>query len=297
MDEAIKKKKAAVVSMVSNSSLILIKFIAGFVSGSISIISEAVHSTSDMLASLIAFLAVSESSKPADADHQFGHGKYEYIASLLESILIIMAGFYIVFEGIKKLYTQENYMINPEIGLYVMGFSIVANLFVSKYLFKIAKETNSPALRADAAHLSTDMFSSIAVILGLVLVKITGNVIFDSVVAIIVAIIVLLAGIEIFKKAKENLVDTALSISQTEQTKEIIQIYSKTEGVSLKTLKTRKNGLKKEIEIILLVDGELKVKDAHKICDKIENAIENKLTETEISIHLEPKKQEVSKIY
>ncbi|RAI15242.1 MAG: cation transporter [Candidatus Melainabacteria bacterium] len=297
MDEAIKKKKAAVVSMVSNSSLILIKFIAGFVSGSISIISEAVHSTSDMLASLIAFLAVSESSKPADADHQFGHGKYEYIASLLESILIIMAGFYIVFEGIKKLYTQENYMINPEIGLYVMGFSIVANLFVSKYLFKIAKETNSPALHADAAHLSTDMFSSIAVILGLVLVKITGNVIFDSVVAIIVAIIVLLAGIEIFKKAKENLVDTALSISQTEQIKEIIQIYSKTEGVSLKTLKTRKNGLKKEIEIILLVDGELKVKDAHKICDKIENAIENKLTETEISIHLEPKKQEVSKIY
>ena len=297
MDEAIKKKKAAVVSMVSNSSLILIKFIAGFVSGSISIISEAVHSTSDMLASLIAFLAVSESSKPADADHQFGHGKYEYIASLLESILIIMAGFYIVFEGIKKLYTQENYMINPEIGLYVMGFSIVANPFVSKYLFKIAKETNSPALHADAAHLSTDMFSSIAVILGLVLVKITGNVIFDSVVAIIVAIIVLLAGIEIFKKAKENLVDTALSISQTEQIKEIIQIYSKTEGVSLKTLKTRKNGLKKEIEIILLVDGELKVKDAHKICDKIENAIENKLTETEISIHLEPKKQEVSKIY
>lgn len=297
MDEAIKKKKAAVVSMVSNSSLILIKFIAGFVSGSISIISEAVHSTSDMLASLIAFLAVSESSKPADADHQFGHGKYEYIASLLESILIIMAGFYIVFEGIKKLYTQENYMINPEIGLYVMGFSIVANLFVSKYLFKIAKETNSPALHADAAHLSTDMFSSIAVILGLVLVKITGNVIFDSVVAIIFAIIVLLAGIEIFKKAKENLVDTALSISQTEQIKEIIQIYSKTEGVSLKTLKTRKNGLKKEIEIILLVDGELKVKDAHKICDKIENAIENKLTETEISIHLEPKKQEVSKIY
>lgn len=297
MYEAIQKKKAAVVSMVSNSSLILIKFIAGFVSGSISIISEAVHSTSDMLASLIAFLAVSKSSKPADADHQFGHGKYEYIASLIESILIIMAGFYIVFEGIKKLYTQENYMINPEIGLYVMGFSVVANLFVSKYLFKIAKETNSPALNADAAHLSTDMFSSIAVILGLVLVKITGNVIFDSVVAIIVAIIVLLAGIEIFKKAKENLVDTALSNSQTEQIKEIIQIYSKTEGVSLKTLKTRKNGLKKEIEIILLVDGELKVKDAHKICDKIENAIENKLTETEISIHLEPKKQEVSKIY
>ena len=279
------KKRATIVSIFSNSCLIILKFIAGIVSGSMSIISEALHSGTDLLASFIAYFAVLHSSKPADSDHQFGHGKYEYIASLFESLLILFAGLCIAKHAFFNLFTATP--INPDMGLLVMLISIVTNYFVSKYLFNIAKKTNSPAIMADSAHLSTDMFSSVAVIVGLVLVKITGFAIFDSVVAIIVSIIIILAGISIYKKAQENLLDKALTTSQILEIKNIISLYSKI--VDIKLLKTRQNGFKKNIEIILLTDGDMTIATAHQLCDKIEQEIEKKLKDTEISIHMEPK--------
>jgi cation diffusion facilitator family transporter len=281
------KKRATKISVISNFCLIIIKLIAGIISGSISLISEAIHSSTDLLASVIAFFAILQSSKPADEDHQFGHGKYEYIASLFESLLIIFAGFCIAKEAFSKLYAPQHYSINTDIGLIVMAISIIVNYFVSKYLFNIAKQTQSPAIMADGVHLSTDMFSSVAVIVGLILVKITGLVIFDSVIALVVTVIIILTGLDIYKKAQENLLDKALTSTQIEDIKEIIKNYSN--SVSIKTLKTRQTSLMKNIEITLIIDGNMSVYEAHKLCDKIENAIEAKLNDTEISIHLEPK--------
>lgn len=281
------KKQATLVSIISNSCLIFIKFIAGFLSGSISIISEAIHSSTDLLASFIAYFAVLQSSKPADEDHQYGHGKYEYIASLFESLLIIFAGIIIAKETFEKLYSQTTYEIDANFGLIVMGISILVNYFVSKYLLKIAKKTNSPAIMADGSHLSADMFSSIAVITGLIMVKITGHSFFDSGIALIVSVMIILTGIGLYKDAQENLLDRALTKSQLDEIKNILENYS--EFAELKSLKTRKNGFKKEIDITLLIDGDITVKEAHKLCDEIEFTIDSQLKETDISIHLEPK--------
>ena len=280
------KQKATKISIFSNLSLICLKFVAGILSGSISIISEAMHSGTDLIASFIAYFAVKESCKPADDDHQFGHGKYEYFASLFESLLIILAGFIIAKEAIMKFYHNSNYAINTDFGLIVMGISIVTNFFVSRYLFKVAKKTNSAAILADGSHLSADMFSSIAVILGLMMVRITHNAVFDSSVAIIVSLFIIFSGIKIFKTAQENLLDTSLKVSQIEKIKSILNNFSQ---VDIKSLKTRNNGIKKNIEIILLIDGDMSVNAAHKLCDEIENALDAELNETEISIHLEPK--------
>lgn len=279
------KNKAALTSIFSNTFLIILKLISGIISGSISIISEAIHSCTDLLASFIAFFAVRESAKPADEEHPFGHGKYEYIASFLESLLIILAGILIAKHAVSKLYLHTNTTINYDLGLIVMVISILVNFFVSRYMYRIAKLTNSPAILADSTHLDADIFSSIAVIFGLVMVKITHNTIFDFVIAVIVAILITLKGIAIFKTAQENLLDSALEKSQIEEIKKVIDKFPE---VSVKTLKTRKSGIYKDIIIILLIDGNMTVTEAHCICDNIEALIDDKLKNTSISIHMEP---------
>ena len=163
------KKFAAGLSICSNAVIILLKLIAGILSGSISIISEAVHSLSDFLASVLTFFAVMKSSEPADSKHPFGHGRYEDMSGFIEGGLIIFAALYIFYEAGKKLifgYTMEN---ESFLGIAVMGFAVLANFFVSSYLFYVAKKTNSISLYADAEHLRTDIWSSLGVLIGLIL--------------------------------------------------------------------------------------------------------------------------------
>lgn len=282
------KKIAAVMSIVSNSLLILLKFIAGIISGSISIISEAIHSGSDLFASIITFFSVSESLKPADKEHQFGHGKYEDFTSFIEGLLIILAAFYIVFESIRKMFCKVNCEIDTNIGLAVMFISVAVNFFVSMYLFKTAKKTNSTALYADGEHLRTDIYSSFAVFIGLLCVKLTGNTIYDPIIAIIVAIIIFMAGYKICETAKNSLLDVSLSEEENLQIKEIVDKYTKNGVIALRNLRTRKAGLKKNIEITLIVEKNMHIGTSHKLCDEIEAAIEANLQNTDISIHLEP---------
>ena len=204
------KKFAAFLSIVSNTILILVKFIAGFVSGSISIISEAIHSMSDLLASILAFFSVSKSALPADADHQFGHGKYEDLSGLIEGALIILASFFIVFEATKKILLGLEIEIQTDLAMAVMLFSAIINILVSFYLFKVAKKTDSMALFADAEHLRTDVYSSFGVFLGILAIKITDMHILDPIIAIVVAVLILSAGYRICKKSINNLLDGTL---------------------------------------------------------------------------------------
>lgn len=282
------KKFAATLSILSNTSLIILKLIAGIISGSIGIISEAIHSGSDLLASVITYFSVSESSKPADEEHQFGHGKYEDFTSLIEGILIILAAFYIIYESVQKIFCGKDCIINANIGLPVMFFSVVVNILVSAYLFKVAKKTGSTALYADGEHLRTDIYSSLAVFIGLLCVKITGNIIFDPIIAILVAMIIFVAGYKICETAKNSLLDTSLSKEENEKIVEIINRNLGEGIISLKSLRTRQAGVKKNIEITLIVQKDMHISTSHKLCDKIEAEIESSLQSTDISIHLEP---------
>lgn len=289
MEKFVKEKKiAAAISIVSNTLLILLKFIAGIMSGSIGIISEAVHSSSDLLASVITFFSVSRSSQPADEDHQFGHGKYEDFTSFIEGALIILAALYIVYVALQKIIYSLTIEVDTSVGLTVMFVSVVANIFVSAYLFKVANKTGSTALYADGEHLRTDIYSSMAVLIGLILVKVTGHHIFDPLVAIAVAIIIFIAGYKICENASQSLLDSTLSEEENSQIKKIIQKYVGVQVIELKKLRTRKSGLKKNIEITLIVEKTMQISVSHDLCDKIEAEIEDKLKNTDISIHLEP---------
>jgi len=283
------KRLAAGVSVMSNSILISLKFFVGFLTGSISIISEAIHSASDLLASFLALFSVSRSSEPADVEHPFGHGKYEDMSGFLEGLLIFAASFYIFYEAGRKLLDSSNIeTIDTSWGIAVMGFSVLINVLVSKFLFHVAKKTESIALFADAEHLKTDIYSSFAVLVGLLLIKITGNPIFDPVLAIIVGVLILSTGYRICKTSLNNLLDGSLP----EENKKIIETVIKDfyeQGVAgYKNIKTRRAGAIKIVEITLKLPCEMTICRAHSLCDAIEQSIEKKLGNTDVIIHPEP---------
>ncbi len=182
------KQKAALLSIFSNSILIIFKLIAGVLMGSVSVISEAIHSSIDLLASLIAFFSIKEASKAKDDEHPFGHGKYENVSGFVEALLILIAAILIIFEAIKKI-VDGGKVDNVYAGIFVMLVASIVNFIISMVLLKIAKKTDSIALEADAMHLLTDVFTSLGVFGGLILLKITGWKIVDPLTALFVAII------------------------------------------------------------------------------------------------------------
>jgi len=282
------KKLAAFISILSNSTLILLKFTAGIISGAISIISEAIHSFSDLLASFLAFFSVSKSAKPPDEDHQFGHGKYEDFSGLIEGILIILASFYIFYEAAKKLIFKVDIEINTDIAMYVMLFSTILNTIVSIYLYKVAKKHDSIALFADAEHLRTDVYSSFAVFAGIVAIKITDIHILDPIIAIIVAALILNAGFCICKKSTNNLLDGTLPEDENIIIKNTLNKYTNEKSISYKNLKTRKSGMIRQVELTLVMNPDYTVKEGHKFCDDVEFIISEKLNNVTFLIHLEP---------
>ena len=280
------KKFAAGVSITSNALVIATKIIAGMVSGSISIISEAIHSLSDFIASVLTFFAVTRSAEPADKDHPFGHGKYEDMSGFVEGGLIIFAGFVIIYEALKKLISGYSLESDSMLGIYVMAFAVIANFLVSRYLFYVAKKSDSVSLLAEAEHLSTDIFSSLGVFIGLVLIKITGIAALDPIIALIVALIILKTGFSISKETLNNLLDGSLPSEDIAKIEEILKKNSVIKGY--KNIKGRKSGQYKDIELTLLFNPDMKISCAHNVCDQIENEIKSELGLVNTTIHAEP---------
>lgn len=286
MQVVTEKRIAAGISIISNAAIIILKIIAGIITGSISIISEAIHSISDFLASVLTFFAVSRSSEPADKEHPFGHGKYEDMSGFIEGGLIIFAAFYIIYEAISKLIFGYEMNLEPMLCIYVMGFAVIANFLVSRHLFNIAKKTDSVSLYADAQHLRTDVFSSLGVLVGFILIKITGIILLDSIIAIIVALVILKAGYSISKDTLNNLLDGALPANDISKIEKILRDNKSIKG--FKNLKARKAGHCLDIEITIFFEAEMKLCDCHEICDEIENEIKQSFSFVNVIIHAEP---------
>lgn len=286
MDITTEKKLAAGLSITSNTVVFTLKIIAGTLSGSVSIISEAVHSISDFLASILTFFAVNRSSEPADKTHPFGHGKYEDMSGFIEGGLIIFAGFFIIYESFMKLLHGYHLQMESLFGIYVMAFAVVANFFVSQYLFYVAKKSDSVSLHADGEHLRTDIFSSLGVLVGLILIKVTGITILDPIIAIVVALVILKAGFSISRTTLNNLLDASLPDDEVKVIENILKTNTIIKGY--KSIKARKSGQYKEIELTLLFAPDMKIRCCHNVCDQIENDIKSRLDNATILIHAEP---------
>jgi|YNPMSStandDraft_2_1061718.scaffolds.fasta_scaffold02074_2 cation diffusion facilitator family transporter len=278
------KSKAAIISIISNTLLISIKLIASFITGSISILSEALHSLSDLIASVITWISVKYSDMPPDEKHPYGHGRIENVTATIEALLVIIAAIYIIYESLSRLINVQK-IEHPIIGIIVLLISFIINLFVSNYLYKIAKKEKSLALEGDALHLRADMFTSLAMLLGFVFIFIYKWYIIDSIFAILVAIYMLIEGYMLFKKAFNPLLDEAIS----EKEMKIILNYFKHNNYSVHDIKTRKSGNIIFIDVHLELHSEITLKEAHDVCEKIENEMKNIMKDIQINIHVEPK--------
>jgi cation diffusion facilitator family transporter len=280
------KVKVARLSVISNFTLIILKVIVGLLTHSVSIISEAIHSLNDFVAAVIAFFAVKNADIPADKEHPFGHGKLENVSGTVEGILIILAALWIIWEAIKKIrYGGE--VINLGWGMGVMLFSSLVNIFVAVKLFKTARATNSVALLADAEHLRTDVITSFGVFAGLALIKLTGLVILDPSVAILIALIIIRAGYRVTKEAFNPLIDASVQSETETQIREIIQASDK-RILGFHQLRARKAGAYYHIDMHLECSKKLSVEEAHHITENIENALEANFAGCSTIIHIEP---------
>ena len=271
MDINKRKQFTAALSILSNVILTMLKIIAGAISGSLSIISEAIHSFSDFAASILTFVSVIKSSQPADNDHPYGHGKYEDLAGFIEGILIILAAVFIIYKSSKKIIFGSFPDYENNLGIIVMLFAAVMNFIVSNTLFKVAKESNSISLYADAQHLRTDVYSSFGVLTGLILIKITGHSILDPIIAIIIAGFIYRTGVKISKQSLMRLLDYSLPKEELDILTKIIS----DNGAELKnnSLKAHQVGPATDIDLVLLFPREASLCECHKICDLIENEI------------------------
>ena len=288
MNFSAEKQKAAFFSICSNVVLILSKLAVGLVTNSISIVSEAVHSFTDLLAAIIAFFSIKQSSHPPDSDHQFGHGKYEDFSGFIEGALILAAAGYIIFESIEKIITNKYTYIDTTAGIIVMLISVIANIIVSRHLFNIAIKTDSMALLADAEHLRTDVLTSMGVLIGLILIKITNIEILDPLIAILVAFIIIKAGLDLCFKSGKNLLDGSLPEDEQKIILDTVNNYIPDEVIEIKELKSRKSGAEKLIELIIVIPKKLTIEAGHSLCDRIEEDLKNNIKNSLITIHIEP---------
>jgi cation diffusion facilitator family transporter len=278
------KVKTARLSIISNFLLIVMKLAAGIISGSVSIISEAVHSSMDLAAAVIAFFSVRMSDNPPDSRHPYGHGKIENISGVIEALLILIAALWIIVEAAKKLIDGQSELGSLLLGVIVMLASAVINTFVSSRLYKVARQTNSVALEADALHLKTDVYTSLGVAAGLGLILLTGIEWLDPVIAIIIALFIISEGYKLLKKAFTPLIDTAWAEKEIKELENILNGL----GVNFHDLRTRVAGNYRFIDIHIEIPENESVGDAHRYCDMIENELTSIYENLTVTIHVEP---------
>ncbi|MEM2924473.1 MAG: cation diffusion facilitator family transporter [Methanocellales archaeon] len=280
------KLKAALLSITSNISLIVLKLTTGVLISSISVISEGIHSGLDLIAAIITYASLKKSSQPPDDTHRFGHGKVEDISGAVEAILIFGAAFFIIYISIEKLLKGgEIEMTTP--GIAIMAISAILNFFVSKKLLKVARETDSIALEADGWHLRTDVYTSTGVLGGLLLIAITGLKILDPVFAIIVALFIIKAGFELTKRSIYDLTDYKLPDEDELKIKSILEEHT-SQFVEFHKLRTRRSGSDKFVDLHLVVSKNLTLDEAHNLCYHLEDDLKKAFPTMNVMIHIEP---------
>jgi len=282
----LKRVKAARLSIVSNSALVILKLTVGLAMMSVSVISEAIHSIMDLLAAIIANYSVRKSTQPADRDHAYGHGKYENLSGVAEALLIFIAAAIIIYEAVQRL-MQGAEVEFLEVGIVVMGISAVVNFFVSRYLYKVAKAEDSIALEADALHLKTDVWTSFGIFIGLIVIRITNLPILDPIIAIGIAMLIIKVAWDLTKRSGGGLLDQKLNSSEEAVIRQALDRHA-SEFLDYHSMRTRRAGSEKFVDLHLVVKHDLSIEEVHLLADSLEKEVETVLKNTDVTIHIEP---------
>ncbi|MBN2495561.1 MAG: cation transporter [Deltaproteobacteria bacterium] len=279
-----RKSRAASLSVASNTLLTAGKLAAGIVTGSVGIIAEALHSGIDLVAALIAYFSVRISDLPPDRDHPYGHGKAESIAGAIEALLIVVAAVWIVYEAIDKLvHGAAVEMLGLAAG--VMAVSAAANLAVSRYLLKVAREEDSLALEADGQHLATDVYTSAGVACGMAAVWLSGWDWLDPLAALAVAVLIGVIGIKLVRNATQQLMDHGLPEAEQAAIRAILEAEPRV--LSWHRLLTRKAGSQRYVIVHAVFPADISLREAHAVTDALECRIAEQFAPAHVTIHQE----------
>ncbi len=280
------KLGAAKLSIFANVLIIILKLAVAIFTGSLGILADSIHSSLDLVASLFCYLGIRKASEPSDKTHHYGHERFENLSSIIQSILLGITSISIFYEAYAKFTTGNNEVTSSVIGIIVMLLTLVIDFKVSEYLHKKSAQTNSTALEADAFHFTADMYSAVAVIIGLAATAL-GYPIADIIAAVVVAIIMLYISLNIGKESALVLLDQAPS---DEKLNQLSQLISKYPGVlSFHSLRARTAGRKIFVDVSVHLKANLPLVDAHNVAENLENEILEKCPDVkEVVVHMEP---------
>lgn len=276
----------ALLSIAAALCTILLKAAAYWLTHSVGLLSDALESIVNLVAALVAFWMLSLAVKPPDAEHPFGHSKAEYFSSGSESVLIVMAAISITITAVPRLFNPQP-LEQIGVGLALSFTASVVNGMVAWALLQAAKRFRSITLKADAHHLLTDVWTSVGVIAGIGLVKLTGWLILDPLIALLVAANIIWAGFRLLKESGSGLLDQAIPTVEQQQIKAILERYID-QGIQFHALRTRMAGARRFISMHVLVPATWTVEQGHRLCDQIEVEIVQTLPHTSVMTHLEP---------
>lgn len=278
---------AARLSIITVIVLIVLKVVVGIVTGSLSVLAQAIDSFLDLFAVSVTFLAIRIAARPADEEHPFGHGKAENIAAIVQAVLIFVAGGSIIYSAVSRIQAHAALEIT-EAAIGVMAVSIIASIFLSRYLLRVARKEDSMALEANAHNIAADVYSAAAVLVGLIVVRLTGLVIIDAILAGLVALYILKVAFDVMRNSLGGLVDVKLPEEEENRIRAAITEHLGGEVVSFHKLRTRKAGSQRYIDLHLVMPKHISIEEAHNMCDHLEKDIKSRLVHTDVTIHVEP---------
>ncbi|MBM3142690.1 MAG: cation transporter [Chloroflexi bacterium] len=267
-------------------SLILLKVITGWISGSISVFAQAADSFLDLFAGVVTFFAVRIATRPADEEHPFGHGKVEDMAGMIQGVLLFIAAGLIIYSSVQRIINKTPIEL-AEAGMVAMVVSMVASVLLSRHLLKVSRAAGSVVLEANARNITGDIYSTAAVLVGLLVVRLTGLNILDPVVAIGIAIYIAKIAYDAINKPLLGLVDASLPHSEQSVIKSCLAEQGN-QVVGFHELRTRRSGNQRYIDLHLVMAKGISLEQAHQVCDLLEVDIRSRLPRTNVTIHVEP---------
>ncbi|SMO92623.1 cation diffusion facilitator family transporter [Ruegeria faecimaris] len=279
-------QKFALWSIPISIAVLALKLLAWWLTGSVALLSDAMESVVNVVAALLAFFAVSIGGKPPDDNHPFGHKKAEYLSAVVEGVLIVLAALLILREAVAAL-SSSHLDQAPLTGVAINVLATALNGAWAYMLLRVGRQYASPALEASAKHIFTDVFTSVGVVIGLVLALATGWLILDPILAILVALNILWEGWKVIRKSIDGLMDVSLTDPELDEVRSIIDA-NLGRALEYHDLRGRRSASMIFVEFHLVVDGGMSVATAHDICDDIEDALTDQFPGSVFVIHLEP---------
>jgi cation diffusion facilitator family transporter len=286
-ENARRSRAAAVLSLASNAALAVAKLVVGLVTGSVAVLSDAANSAGDLVASGIAFAGVRAAARPPDEDHPYGHERSENLAALVEGLLVLAAGGAVALEALRRLIDGSAGLVSLDLAVGVMVASAIVNLAVSARLRRVARDTGSPAIAADAVHLASDVWTSAGAAAGLIVVWATGWTRVDAAVGVAIALYVVAVGGRIAWRAGQILIDQALPDDEMELIAATLDEFAARDDVAFHALRARRSGSKRHVDMHMVVAPETTVREGHLLTGRVKTAVQRVLPGTEVLIHLE----------